>query len=58
MDLKQFADLVAQMRAAQKDYFASRDQFVLQDSKRLERAVDRALIELSNPQPGLFDGVK
>jgi hypothetical protein len=55
MDLKQFAALVAEMRRTQKEYFSTRDHDVLGESKRLERQVDLALIEISQPQQGLFD---
>lgn len=45
MTLEQFKSLVAQMRAAQKEYFRTRDRNVLQQSKILEKQVDDALKE-------------
>ena len=36
----EFIELVAQMRAAQRNYFATRDGAVLKRSKELERQVD------------------
>jgi hypothetical protein len=54
MDLKQFAELVAIMRHAQKEYFRTRSGDALGESKRLERKVDLALAEISTPQQGLF----
>ena len=52
----EFRSLVAAMRHAQQEYFRTRSETALNDSKRCERAVDRALIELSNPQTKLdFD---
>lgn len=53
-DLKQFAALAAEMRHAQKEYFRTRSPAALESSKRLEKAVDRALLEISQPQQGLF----
>ena len=40
MNAKQFFDLVAQMRQAQKNYFKTRDTVLLQQSKLLEKQVD------------------
>ena len=40
---KEFIDLVEKMRAKQKEYFATRDRAVLQESKKLERQVDAYL---------------
>jgi hypothetical protein len=51
-DYKAFAQLVADMRAAQKAYFATRDRDVLSRSKALERQVDKFLDDLK--APGLF----
>ena len=38
-----FEQLVREMRAAQKKYFKTRDRGVLEESKRLEREVDKYL---------------
>lgn len=54
MDLKQFAELVAIMRHTQKEYFRTRSGDALSESKRLERKVDLALVEINTPQQGLF----
>lgn len=40
MNAKEFFDLVAQMRKAQKDYFKTRSAAYLEMSKGLERQVD------------------
>lgn len=40
MDSKTFFQLVEQMRKAQRNYFASRSSFWLQQSKLLEKEVD------------------
>ena len=40
-----FESIVRQMRAAQKKYFRTRDRGVLEESKRLEREVDKYLEE-------------
>ena len=42
-----FEKLVRDMRAAQKKYFKTRDRTVLEESKRLEREVDKYLEERS-----------
>ncbi len=39
----EFVELVQKMRMAQKEFFKSRDQTVLEDAKYFERQVDRAL---------------
>lgn len=56
MDPKAFVDLVAEMRAAQKRWFSkeTRTQEILDESRRLERAVDRAIAEMRDDQPTLF----
>lgn len=46
MSRDDFAALVAQMRAKQKQYFQQRTSDVLLESKELERRVDRALQEI------------
>lgn len=48
-----FATLVKQMRRAQKRYFRERSPQTLNESKDLERRVDRAL-EAMVATPGLF----
>lgn len=40
-----FYELVKRMRKAQKDYFRTRESVPLEDSKRLEREVDKAILE-------------
>lgn len=40
MNAKEFFSLVAEMRKAQKEYFKTRNQTVLQQSKALEKQVD------------------
>lgn len=39
--LRNFVELVAEMRQTQKDYFASRSLVVLDKARKLERSVDR-----------------
>lgn len=51
-DLRQFLELVARMREAQKEYFITRDHVVLTRSKGLERQVDEFIRNVN--QPGLF----
>ena len=50
-----FENLVRNMRAAQKKYFRTRDRAVLEESKRLERDVDKYLEERQTGMD-LFDG--
>jgi hypothetical protein len=52
----EFVKLVVRMREAQRKYFRTRAQGDLNDSKNLERQVDRAADELTR-QPTLFDGL-
>lgn len=54
MTLRQLAELVQEMRNAQRDYFRTRSGSALDNSKRLEKRVDEALGEVLS-QPGLFD---
>ncbi len=42
----EFIELVAQMRAVQKNYFKTRSKDVLLESKNLERQVDAAIAQL------------
>lgn len=54
----EFIDLVAEMRHAQKEYFRSKSKPALAKSKRLEKRVDRRLLELKgvvSRQAGLFE---
>jgi hypothetical protein len=52
MNDKDFRDLVARMRQAQKEYFRTRDRESLSRSKELEKLVDT---ELANDvEPSLF----
>lgn len=49
MSPQQFIDLVCRMRSAQKQYFRTRSYGDLDKSEKLEREVDNALRELTNP---------
>lgn len=49
MTPQQFIDLVCRMRSAQKQYFRTRSYGDLDESKKLEREVDQALRNFSNP---------
>lgn len=51
----EFVKLVQSMRTAQKEFFKSRDQTVLEDAKYYERQVDRALLKLQRTQRTLFE---
>lgn len=42
--------LVIEMRTAQREYFASRSQGALHNSKQLEKRVDNALKNYRNPE--------
>ena len=60
-EIKQFAELVVEMRRTQKEFFKSRNYTVMQNSKILEKEVDTKAAELlkklSGPeenQPDLF----
>lgn len=58
MKAKEFFDLVSKMRDAQKQYFRTRSQSLLNQSKELERAVDaeiKRVNDIINRQPTLFD---
>lgn len=59
MTTGEFADLIHDMRAAQKEYFKTRSKEALEKSKILESRVDRLLGERKNreaaKQPTLFD---
>lgn len=45
-----FLDLVRRMRAAQIEYFKTRDQTTLRDCKQLERQVDAAVARKDHPE--------
>lgn len=49
MDNAAFDSLVAEMRTLQKRYFKYRDSDVLRESKELEKKVDAAIVELTDP---------
>jgi hypothetical protein len=53
MEGEQFRKLVAVMRHAQKEYFRTRSTTALEESKRLEKSVDRELS--NNGQRQMFD---
>lgn len=53
MSFQQFIDLVCRMRSAQKQYFRTRNYADLDENKKLEREVDQALREFSNPKDQL-----
>lgn len=55
MEYKEFVSLVAQMRANQKTYFKTRAYDVLNESKRLERLVDKAIADFSAPKDSQLD---
>lgn len=50
----ELAELVRQMREAQRLYFRERSPQALSVAKELERRVDRAVDEVLNEQPKLF----
>lgn len=57
----QFFRLVERMRNKQKEYFRTKSQSVLNESKQLEREVDSKIQRANNilnnrQQPSLFDG--
>ena len=52
--MKEFIELVREMRAAQKEYFKTRSKEVLNRSKELERKVDTELQSINNTQQKLF----
>lgn len=55
MTIKSFVNLVKAMRDMQKSYFKTRSVDVLQESKRLEREVDRAIASNEIGQANLFE---
>lgn len=60
MTTGEFADLVEQMRNAQKAYFRTHSAAKLEESKALEKKVDKVLADRKarvekSQNPGLFD---
>lgn len=49
MSIENFAQLVAEMREAQKTFFRGHSTIDLQVAKRLERQVDEAIVKILNP---------
>jgi hypothetical protein len=54
-DYQSFMSLVGSMRAMQKVYFKTRDPAPLEESKAMERIVDRRLAEWRQKQGQLFN---
>lgn len=61
MNAKQFFETVVKMREAQKDYFRTRSQIYLTQSKQLEREIDNeikrvnaTLAKRNNPKLDLY----
>jgi hypothetical protein len=52
--MKEFIELVREMRNAQKEYFKTRTKDALNRSKELERKVDAELQSINNTQQTLF----
>jgi hypothetical protein len=52
--LERFSRLVWDMRKAQRNYFQMRGQECLAAAKLLEGKVDKALMQMRNPQKSLF----
>jgi hypothetical protein len=50
----EFYKLVQEMRQAQIDYFRTRDKDCLNNSKKLERQVDKQIEEFGKKQGNLF----
>lgn len=55
MNYSEFRSLVNTMRCAQREYFRTRSSTALEDSKRAEKAVDKALAEYDSGQRKMFD---
>ena len=51
-DLWEFLEKVQEMRKKQKEYFRTRDANVLNESKNLERLVDKMAEELQSRRKG------
>lgn len=62
MTAGQFADIVAEMRTAQKSYYRTRSQKSLEKSKELEKTVDDIIAKRESMQKGkqlsLFEETK
>ena len=54
MKLDELAQLVLQMRNAQRTYFRERSPQALSVSKELERRIDRVVADVLDKQPKLF----
>lgn len=61
IEIRQFVELVVEMRRTQKEYFKFRNYTVMQKSKILEKVVDKRAAEILNGfkqdvgnQPDLF----
>lgn len=54
MTTTQLAQIVQDMRRAQKKFFDTRDPYYLKTSKELEKKVDRAVEDVLNPKIDLF----
>ena len=61
-EIKQFIELVVEMRRTQKEFFKSRNYTAMQKSKILEKEVDEKASEIlksfaaPEAQPDLFEG--
>ena len=55
MKLKELAELVKQMRQAQRQYFKERSPQWLSQARELERRVDKAIADIQDKQKKLFD---
>ena len=55
MNVTELANLVAEMRHAQKDYFRTMSTSALEESKRLENRVYTACREILDGQKKMFD---
>lgn len=49
-ELPALVQLVAEMRTAQKNYFRTRSRKALEDSKTLERSVDKEIEKYHRPE--------
>ena len=52
--LEEFAEKVKQMRHYQKRYFATRDETIMQESKKIETEVDAMINNIFDRQMNLF----
>lgn len=48
MKAREFFELVSRMRDLQKQYFATRDRQILQQSKQIERQIDEEICRVRN----------